>query len=631
MNSVLSTNNPKKYLQISLAPFTKPRENQPFTPVDIVRSPKPKEVKKRGRKPKVAPSNPTQTAQLTVEVMDIEVPVADHKRGTYKISSHQTKLTLLTEYVEFRANPPLDENHKQISANEFLRRMSKKLSVPIDTLKCWCLKFEKDPGMLTRLQIRCSGMKSARESGHLYSRPVRLTYPVEMDIDLYDWITCALQMGMIITRKDIKDRARLFIQPVSPQFLGTDGWLEAFLERHDLSLRKNNGKPPIQLAELREISKKFTEAMKQIISKYDIKPEMIINMDESPFYWEYLPRKIVTHKTVDNTFAWKRGFEQVRSTVVLASTARGDLLRPSLILKRADPYYLRADNEINAQILHSSNGWMNEELMLLWIDQVLLPYVKKNHALLLMDSYEAHKSSRVLSHFQNYPNIHLGIIVGGTTSFSQPLDITVNKEFKAVCRRKSIEFTNRIIHSLNAIGSFSMPTINSNIVLINKQTVMAEKDMSRSKRQGSKQNLTQAMLIKRMTIEDVYGWLRDAYKYIESKPELIKKGFEKAGYISTQGEFNNSDDETVVSESDSDASSLISLNGSEIFEFEEESKEVKNSDFIKESYFDAYQEGNVEDYFNKFNYQKYIADYFEEASTFTKSNIEDGDTNMDLE
>jgi len=34
--------------------------------------------------------------------------------------------------------------------------------------------------------------------------------------------------------------------------------------------------------------------MKGVIKKYKIKPEFIINMDETPFYWESLPHKVVT-------------------------------------------------------------------------------------------------------------------------------------------------------------------------------------------------------------------------------------------------------------------------------------------------------------------------------------------------
>ena len=261
---------------------------------------------------------------------------------------------------------------------------------------------------------------------------------------------------------------------------------------------------------------------------------------------------------------------------------------------------------------------MTTELMIAWIDRILLPYVKQNHALLIIDSYEVHKCTAVLNHLQKHPNIHIGIIVGVTTSYSQPLDITVNKEFKNVCRRKSLEFSNKLITLLDEIGAVNelQATTNTNILLINNQVVIAEKDRSRNRKTKQPKPLTQALLMKKMTVENVYSWIRAAVQYIESHPELVKKGFIKASFTNENEPVSDMDEEDKESET-SDCKSMISLDESEIFE--DHDHYLLQEDFTAEERFFAN------------DYSKYIERIFEEDSnTYSFTNSEE-DTRMDLE
>ena len=174
---------------------------------------------------------------------------------------------------------------------------------------------------------------------------------------------------------------------------------------------------------------------------------------------------------------------------------------------------------------------MTADLKIAWIDRVLLPYVKQSQAGLMMDSYEAHKCDKILTHLQQYPNIHIGIIVGGTTAFSQPVDITVNKEFKVVCCQKSLQYTNQLVKTLvDEIGEIHQPSIKSNILLVNNQVVIAEKDQSKARTRRPK-TLTQAMLLRKITVEDRYSWINAAYNNLQNQTELIRKSFIKAGYV----------------------------------------------------------------------------------------------------
>ena len=167
--------------------------------------------------------------------------------------------------------------------------------------------------------------------------------------------------------------------------------------------------------------------------------------------------------------------------------------------------------------------------MIDWIEKVLAPYVKSAPAILLMDFYASHTSASVLTHLKKYPNIHVGIIVGGTTSTCQPWDLTVNKEFKGICRQKSLEYTNRLIKTLNEMNfNFEgRPAVSDKITIIEGQTVIAQKDLKRQR----KNKTTQVMLLNEMTPEDIYPWIKAAHFHICKNPDLVRKDFMTPGLI----------------------------------------------------------------------------------------------------
>ena len=216
------------------------------------------------------------------------------------------------------------------------------------------------------------------------------------------------------------------ISPIDETFKASDKWLDLFLKRHSFSLRKLNEKAAFQTEEFRAVSDKSKQAAYEIIKANKIDPSMIINMDESPFYWEYLPKKVVVPKMQKNASGWKRNFHNHRSTLTLAVAANGAMLRPGLVVKEKKPYVLKCENDINLLVQHSENGWANEVTIIEWLQKILLPYVKTQNCLLIWDTYEAHISNNVLSFLNKHKNIKVHTIVGGMTSTDQPLDISVN-------------------------------------------------------------------------------------------------------------------------------------------------------------------------------------------------------------
>ena len=80
------------------------------------------------------------------------------------------------------------------------------------------------------------------------------------------------------------------------------------------------------------------------------------------------------------------------------------------------------------------NAWMDERVMLMWVEMVLKPYVdtapQNMVPLLFLDSYCCHMMHLVVNVIQDL-GVEVEHIPGGCTSLCQPVDIGINKRFKA--------------------------------------------------------------------------------------------------------------------------------------------------------------------------------------------------------
>ena len=86
-------------------------------------------------------------------------------------------------------------------------------------------------------------------------------------------------------------------------------------------------------------------------------------------------------------------------------------------------------------------SWMDEGLMEVWIEEIWLKYVREvskqlgfDNSLLTFDAFSAHKTDDVQSILvENKSNILM--IPPGCTSKCQPMDVCINKPFKAILRK----------------------------------------------------------------------------------------------------------------------------------------------------------------------------------------------------
>ena len=78
---------------------------------------------------------------------------------------------------------------------------------------------------------------------------------------------------------------------------------------------------------------------------------------------------------------------------------------------------------------------MDGTLMLRWVKEIYLNHTGGKKSLLVMDTFSAHCSDEIMNLLSKHHS-SVALIPGGCTSKLQPLDVSLNKPFKQVCRQE---------------------------------------------------------------------------------------------------------------------------------------------------------------------------------------------------
>jgi hypothetical protein len=315
----------------------------------------------------------------------------------------------------------------------------------VETARSWVKDFKNDHTLLDKLRQKCSNPKSARGHGFLYLRVnAPLSYPQEVDFEIAAWIHLQRQNSLPLTIHDVQDFALERIKPHNPQFKASHKWCTLFFNRHGLSLRQPTDKAPQQLPiKWENCVMEFARTIRHIKEEHDIQDEFIINMDETPLFYEYLARKTIAVKGQKSVAIWKHGYEKKMISLILTITAAGGLLPPSIILHRKTEYKLKCRNKIGLTCFsNEESAWMNEVVMLQYLNQIIFPYVKDRPGIIIFDSYAAHYTENVMNSISTRSKLFVALIPGGLTSKLQPLDVAFNKPYKDLIKEKSHEHYN---------------------------------------------------------------------------------------------------------------------------------------------------------------------------------------------
>lgn len=130
----------------------------------------------------------------------------------------------------------------------------------------------------------------------------------------------------------------------------------------------------------------------------NISPDMVINMDETPVYYDMPSSRTISILGESTTAINTTGKMKKRITAVLAITASGKLL-PTMVILKGLKKIPKIPVPSNIILRVATKSSMTEHLMLDWISSVLEPHVSlesSSKSLLILDDFSSHKTELVL-------------------------------------------------------------------------------------------------------------------------------------------------------------------------------------------------------------------------------------------
>ena len=285
-------------------------------------------------------------------------------------------------------------------------------------------------------------------------------------------------------------------------------WAEAFLFRHDYVKRKLQKQLESSPPDFSDVKLGFLQRIKDKVASNSIPLALVFNFDQTGS--KLVPVCEWTMEKQGSRQVPVVGKEDKREiTVLLTVTATGKLLPPQVIYQGKTPgCHPKVTFPSSWNITHSESHWSTEKTMLEYVDQVLVPCVSQTRqeleladdhpALAIFDVFRAHRCESFLKKLCTH-NKHQVFVPAGCTGELQPLDLSVNEEFKAAMKSSfSRWYADEVKQALD-----------QGVSLDNLKVDL------------------RANLIKPLHA----NWFMLAMSTLQHKPDAVCRGFEKSGII----------------------------------------------------------------------------------------------------
>lgn len=284
----------------------------------------------------------------------------------------------------------------------------------------------------------------------------------ELENQIFDWIIDRRQRSLVVSREDIKkfaSEAFEYMKSTSNEdfkdFKASNHWLDNFMKRNHLSLRKSTTLFKLEDSEIvkRAINyKNFIE--KTDFRKYD--EDFVICMDETAVYCGENSQNTVDKLGATSIYVPSTGYESYRVTCILAITKSGKKLPPLLIARgSADKKYVLN----NVDVYETEKAWATQKVIRSWISKHFSRLLRGDkRGLVIWDSASTHRAKEMKT-FLVQQRIDQIMIPAGTTSYLQSLDLVINKPFKDQLAK---EINNYLEFRMerNAKGNQKKPSLN---------------------------------------------------------------------------------------------------------------------------------------------------------------------------
>ena len=287
----------------------------------------------------------------------------------------------------------------------------------------------------------------------------------DLNETVFKWIEDGRENRHQISRKMIKMEALKtageFIKEKKMKdctFVASNGWLEKFMNRNSLSLRRVTTQCQKTPAELAQSLVNFVMFTRKKRMEYAYHPANVFAADETAVWIDPIGRTSITNKGAKEVAVKSTGHEKLRITVMLCAKENGTKCLPFVLLPRKRPI-LEVEKKFKRKLILSWCGsvWMNQIQTIEFLEKVFGTFAFGNR-LLVWDSFRSHISDQTKEKLKQM-KIDIAVIPGGCTKYIQPPDVSWNKPFK----QKIEEYYNQWLFdgkmSFTSSGHLRAPTV----------------------------------------------------------------------------------------------------------------------------------------------------------------------------
>ena len=287
-----------------------------------------------------------------------------------------------------------------------------------------------------KTQIREQSMKPNGKERKTFAGAGRKPFNELVENQVLEWIYDRREKHLRVSCVLIMKKAKAIYDELpdsqkSESFVASRGWLEKFMRRHGLSLRRRTSigqKDPQQLIN-RLVS--YVIHARRMQMRCNFKASQIYAMDETPVWQDMVGSTTVSKVGSQDVVLKSTGHEKARVSVCLTARADGTKLKPFIVFKGVKREVATLNQEFRGKCIlaSSENGWMNTPLALEWVHKVLGSF-SFNQRLLAWDSYECHMKQTVSKILKPIPG-------GCARLYLQAPDVSWNKDENIHCFKKN--------------------------------------------------------------------------------------------------------------------------------------------------------------------------------------------------
>ena len=179
-------------------------------------------------------------------------------------------------------------------------------------------------------------------------------------------------------------------------FVASNGWLTKFMKRNNLSMRRRTTIAQKDPSHLMTKLVKYFMHVRRLSMKTNFSPDCIIAMDETAVWSDMVGNVTVDTTGTQDVPLKSTGNGKVKVSECLTTKVDGTKLKPFIVFQGANREATALNEEFKNRCVaaSSSNGWMNEELVLKFLRQVLGLFSFKKR-LFAWDTFEANMTEDV--------------------------------------------------------------------------------------------------------------------------------------------------------------------------------------------------------------------------------------------